>query len=59
MMLTKPMEETYLGDRSGENYHFVKLAYPLHELVDARPLDYIDIMIVALNLNWYREIGLV
>lgn len=50
---------TYLRNGCGENNHLVKLAYPLHELVDSRALDDVDIVVVALDLHWYREIRLV
>jgi hypothetical protein len=50
---------TYLGDRCGENNHFIEFTHSLHELVHAWPLDDVDVVIVTLNLNGYREIGLV
>ena len=50
---------TYLGYRRREDHHLVELANSLHELVDARPLDDIDIMVVALDLHRYCEVGLV
>jgi hypothetical protein len=49
----------YLGDRSRENNNFVEFSYPLHELVHAGSLNDINIMIVALDLYRYCEIGLV
>jgi len=48
-----------LGHRGGKDDNLIELTNSLHELVDSWSLDYIDIMIVALNLHWYREVGLV
>lgn len=49
---------TCLGDGSGEDHNLVQLADPLHELVNARSLDHIDIVILSLDLNRYGEVGL-
>lgn len=50
---------TILGHRRCEDHNLVELANSLHELVDAWPLDDIDIMVVALDFYRYREVGLV
>jgi hypothetical protein len=50
---------TYLGHGRSEDDDFVEFANPLHELVHARTLDDIDVVIVALDLHGYCEIGLV
>ena len=50
---------TYLGYRGCEDNHFVELADTFHELVNTGALDHVDIVIVALDLNGNREIGLV
>jgi hypothetical protein len=52
-------KDTNLGDRGGEDDNLVKLAHSLHELIYTRSFDYVDIMILALNLDGYREVGLV
>ena len=49
----------YFGNGGGEHDYFIKLSNPLHELVDSWPLDDVDIVVVALDLHWYREIRLV
>lgn len=51
-------EKTNLGDRSCEYNNFVQLSNPLHELVNPRSFDDIDIVIVALDLYRDGEIGL-
>jgi hypothetical protein len=50
--------ESDLGNRCGKNNNFIKLANSLHELINAGPLYYIDVMILTLDLNWNGEIGL-
>ncbi len=49
---------TYLGNRSCENNDFIELTNSLHKLVYSRSLDHIDVVVIALNFHWYREIGL-
>jgi hypothetical protein len=49
----------YLRNRGGKHNNLVELANPFHELIDAGPFDDIDIMIIALNLDGYCEVGLV
>jgi hypothetical protein len=49
---------TYLGDRCREDDNFIQLAYPLHKLVDARSFDDIYVVVLALNLDWDSEVGL-
>jgi hypothetical protein len=49
----------YLGYRRREDHDLIELANSLHELIDARPLDDIDIMVVALDFYRYCEVGLV
>jgi hypothetical protein len=48
----------YLSHRCGENDNLIKLAYSLHELVHAWPLDDIYIVVISLDLYRYREICL-
>ena len=48
----------YLRYRSCKYYHLVKLSHSLHELINTRPLDDVDIMELALNLDWYCKVGL-
>lgn len=50
---------TYLGNRCGKYHDFIKLTHPLHELINAGPLDHVDIVIVSFNFYGYREVGLV
>ena len=50
---------THLGDRSSKNDDFVELTDPLHELINARSFDNVDVVILTLNLDRYRKIGLV
>ncbi len=49
----------YLGNRSGKDDNFIKFAYALHELIHARSLDHVDIMILSLDLDGNSEIRLV
>lgn len=49
----------YLRDGGCEDDNLVELAHPLHELIHSRPLDNIDVVVVALYLHWNREVGLV
>ena len=58
-LLPASWRSAYLGHRRCEDHNLVELANSLHELVDAWPLDDIDIMVIALNLYRYREVGLV
>lgn len=48
-----------LGDRSCEYNNFVQLSNPLHELVNPRSLNDVDVVVVALNLYRDGEIGLI
>ena len=48
-----------LGNGGCEDYHLIQLADPLHELVDARSLDHIDVVILSFDLHRYREVSLV
>lgn len=48
----------YLGDGCCKDNNFIKLADSLHELINAWPLDDIDIVVVALNLYRDRKVGL-
>lgn len=50
---------TYFRNGGGKNNDLIELAYPLHELVDARSFYDIYIMIIALNFYWYRKVRLV
>lgn len=47
-----------LRDRGGEHNDLVQLAHTLEECVDTGSLDDIDIMRLSLNLDGYREVGL-
>lgn len=58
-LLSASWRSAYLGHRRCEDNNLVELANPLHELVNAWPLDDIDIMVVALDFYRYREVGLV
>ena len=49
----------YLGDGGCKDYDLVQLTHSLHELVHARSLDDIYIVVVTLNLHWYCEVCLV
>lgn len=50
---------TNLGYRRREDNYFVQFADSLHELIDTRPFDDIDVMVLAFNLYWNGEICLV
>jgi hypothetical protein len=50
---------TVLGDRRRKHNNFVKLSDSLHEGIYPGPFDYIDIVILSLDLDWYREVSLV
>ena len=49
----------YLGNGSSKYYNFVEFPNTLHELIDTRPLDDVDVMELALDLHGYSEISLV
>ena len=51
--------EAYLGDRSSKHNHFIELTNSLHELIHAWSLDHINVVKLALDLDRYREVGLV
>lgn len=53
------MRVSYLGNRRSEDNDFIKLSNSLHELIHTRSFYDIDIVVVTLNLNRYREVGLV
>ena len=48
----------YLGNRCSEYHNLVQLTDALHELIYPWPLDYIDVVVVALNFNGYCEVSL-
>jgi hypothetical protein len=48
-----------LRDRRRKDHHFIKLANPLHELINTWTFDDVDIVVIAFNFNRNREIGLV
>lgn len=50
---------TDLRHRGRKHNDFIEFTNSLHELIDTRALDHIDIVIVTLNLDWDREISLV
>lgn len=45
-------------DRCSENDNLVELADSLQECIDARSFYDVDIVVLALNLDWYREVRL-
>lgn len=47
------------GDGGCEDHDLVQLADSFHEGVDARSFDDVDVMVLAFNLDWYREVCLV
>lgn len=51
--------KSHLGDRRCENDDFIQLAHPLHELIDTRPLNHVNVMIVSFDLYRNGKIGLV
>lgn len=52
-------KETYLGHRRCEYDNLIQLAHPLHKLVYAWSLDYVDVVIITLDFHRDREVGLV
>ena len=50
--------ETYLRHRSGKDNNFIQFSHAFHELVHTGPLDYINVMILAFNLDRYGKVGL-
>lgn len=50
---------TYLGYRRCKDNYFVQFTHPFHELIHARTLDNVHVMIVALNFNRNGKISLV
>lgn len=48
----------YLRDRGCENNDFIKLANPLHELIHARSLDHVHIVVLPFDLHGNGEVGL-
>jgi hypothetical protein len=50
--------KTYLGDGSCKDHNLIELANSLHELVDAGSLDHVHIVVVTLNFDGNREVGL-
>ena len=50
---------TDLGNRCSEDNDFIEFTNTLHELINTRTFDNIDIMILTLDLNWYGEVSLV
>lgn len=48
----------HLGYRSGEYHNLIQFANTLHKLIDARPLDYVHVMVLSLNFYRYCEVGL-
>ena len=51
-------KELHLRDRGCKHYDLIELAHSLHELIDTRPLDNINVVILPFNLHWNREISL-
>lgn len=49
----------YLRHRRREDDNLVEFADPLHELIHTRALDDIDVVVSALDLHGYCEVGLV
>ena len=50
---------TYLGYRRRKDNNLIKLAHPLHKLVNTRTFYNVYIVVIALDLDGYREVGLV
>ena len=48
-----------LADRRGKYYNLVQLADSLQKRVDTGSLDNIDVVILALDLDWDGKVGLV
>lgn len=53
------VDMTYLRDRSREHNYFVQLSHSLHELIHARSLYDVHIVVVTLYLYRNGEVGLV
>ena len=49
---------SYLGNGRSEHNDFIKLSNSFHELIHAWSFYDIDIVVVTLNLNRYRKVGL-
>ena len=52
-------DRAYLGNRRCKHNNFIQFTHSLHESIYTRPLDDIDIMVLALNLDRNRKVGLV
>ena len=51
-------ENADLGYRGCKNNNLVELPNALHELIDARPFDHINVVILTFDLHGYGEIRL-
>jgi hypothetical protein len=59
ILVVQRVQEVYLRNGRREDDNFIQLPDALHELVNARSLNDVDVVVVALDLHGYREIGLV
>jgi hypothetical protein len=50
---------TYLGNRCGENYDLIKFTYSLHELINTRTFDHVNVVILPFDFHGDSEISLV
>jgi hypothetical protein len=53
------IEWTYLRNRRCKDYNLIEFADSLHELIDAGSLNHVHIVVVTLNFDGNREVGLV
>ena len=51
--------QTNLGHGGGKDDDLIQLADPPHKLVDARPLDDIDVVISSFNFHWNCKVCLI
>lgn len=51
--------KTNLGDRRGKDHNLIQFTDALHELVNARSLYDVDVVIGSLNLHGNGKVGLV
>lgn len=52
-------EYTHFRHGSSKDNNFIKLAHAFHELVNSRPLNDINVVVLSFYLNWDREVCLV
>lgn len=49
--------ETHLRNRGSEDNHLVQFSNTLHELIDSRSFDHVDVVVLPFDLHRDREIG--